>query len=375
MKISIEKNKLAPALKNVSRAVFSKVNLPVLTGIKFEAAENGKLTLTATDLEMTICCTVEAADVKEPGSVVLPSATIVNLIEKIPSGDLVIEGHETGATIRYGKTGKSTSELNGFPASEFPELPEITTNIKFSVSGEVLTDIASRVFYAASNDMLKGCMCGVNFEINDGDLVLAATDAYRLAIGELSLDGVSHNANVIIPKKAVEEVCRLFRTAEEVAVQISENRVSFISEGLTLIANTIAGNFPNFKTVVPNKFVATVKANPFEFIRALERISVLKKTEDPIVCLKIDKGVIELSSKSEQGSAREELEAVAKNSITIHFNANFLINAIKNTATGDGDVLIGFSGVFSPAMVKPADGGNYFSLVLPVRVRETQAAA
>jgi len=371
MKININKNKLAPALKNVSRAALSKISLPVLTGIKFEATEDGKLTLTATDLEMTISCTVEA-DVKEPGSVVLPSATVVNLIEKVPSGDLVIEGHEAGATIRYGKTGRSTSELKGFPASEFPELPEITTDIKFSVSGKVLTDIASRVFYAASDDITKGCMSGVNFEIEDGKLVLAATDSYRLAVGELSLDGVSHKTSVVIPKKAVEEVCRLFRTAKDLAVQISENRVSFISEGLTLIANTIAGNFPNYKAIVLDNFKATAKVNSFEFIKALERVSVLKDTENPIVSLKVNNGLIELKSKSALGSAREEVEAVTKKTITIYFNANYLITALKNTATGDGDVLIGFTEVISPAMIKPAVDNNISSIVLPVRMREAQ---
>src|SRR5690606_37534435 len=125
-------------------------------------------------------------------------------------------------------------------------------------------------------------------------------------------------------------------------------------------SSVIAGTFPNFKTVMPNSFEARVQVNPYELIKALERVSVLNGS-DTVVALNVQDGLIEITAKSERGNAREELEAVTKNTMKIHFNANYLISAIKNTATGDGDVQIGFSGLLKPAMLKPAGGGNIYT--------------
>ncbi len=375
MRITIEKSKLAPVLKNVARAVSPRIPMPILTGIKFDATEDGKLVLTGTDLEIRIACTVEA-NVKEPGSVVLPAATIVNLIDRVPAGEVTIESEGGTATLTYGKTGKSNTKINGFSAEEFPEPPETTADVKFSINGESLCDITSRVFYAASDEMSKGCLCGVNFEIEDSNLVLAATDAYRLAIGKLALEGVTQKKTVVIPKKAIEEAGKLFRTAKEIAVQIGGNSVAFISEGMVLTSSVIAGTFPKYADVIPNSFKARIKVNPYEFIKALERVSVmLDSAHVSTVALQIKEGLIELTSQSERGNAREELEAVTNGEMQIHFNANYLINAIKNTATGDGEVSLGFPGPLKPTLVKSVSDGSIISIVLPVRVHGKEEKA
>ena len=365
MKIKIEKSKLAPALKNVSRAVSPKSPLPVLAGIEFTATEDGKLVLTGTDLEIRICCTVQA-EVKEAGSVVLPAATVISLIDRLPLGEVIMEGDNWGvATVKYGK---SEAKLNGFPAEEFPEPPTTDAEVKFSIDGESLCDTISRVVYAASDDMTKGSFCGVNFKVEDGNLEMASTDTYRLSLGNLALDGVAQEKTVVIPKKAMEEAVKLFRTPKAVAVEMGKNSITFASERITLTSRIIDGAFPNYKAVLPDSFEAKVKVKPFDLIKSLERVAVLSGST---ITLIINQGFIELLSASEKGNAHENIEAsVTIARMKICFSAGYLIDAIKNAAIGDSDVWLGFTGPLKPAMVKSAVGGNVLSIVLPVRVRE-----
>ncbi|MCL6557759.1 MAG: DNA polymerase III subunit beta, partial [Firmicutes bacterium] len=343
-----------------------------LTGLKFDASEDGKLAITGTDLEIGVTCTVPA-EVQEPGSVVIPAATVVSLFEKLTSDEVtVISKDGIALMIKYGK---SEASLNGFSADEYPETPSIDTEFKFSVGGEKLCEVMSRVVYAVGDDITKPAMCGVNFEIKNGEINLAATDTHRLAISGLKVDGITYEKTVIIPKKAAEEIIKLLKSSKDVAVQIGENHVKFVSSGITMVSAVINGKFPNYKNILPKNFTAKVKVKPVDLINALERASVLAGA-NATVALHLNNNFVDIISKSERGQSRETIEAVVVDGagMKIHFSAGYLIDGIKNTAVNNSEVWIGFTGPLSPAMIKAAAGGNSLGIVLPRRFAEKPVA-
>jgi len=352
-----------PALKSASRAVSPRNPLPVLTGLKL-AAQDGSLVVTGTDLEIGIACTVPA-QVEEPGSVVLPAGVLVNLVDKLPLEEITVLAKNGLVTFKYGS---STAVLNGFSADEYPEVASEENKASFNVKSRDLCDLLSRTIYAVCDDTAKAILCGVYFELTGGELILVGTDTHRLSLGTLTLDGVMQEKAVIVPKKAAEEVIRLFRSTDNLAVVMGDSQIVFASENITLTSRLIGGKYPNYRGVLPKDFVARARVKPSSLINSLERASVL--ADNIPVMLQVKEGFIEISLENERGSLRECVEAAVDGVLKIYFSVDYLIDAVKNVAADDRDVQIGFTGPLSPAMVRAAGGRNVISIIMPRQVAE-----
>lgn len=366
MKIKVKKSEVMAAIKTVSRAVNPKSPLTFLTGIKF-VAEEGTLSMSGTDLELGITCTVPA-EVIEPGALVLPTATVVAMIDKLPSGEFSINAEKEKAVIRYGNT---EAKLNGFSVDEYPERPPLNADVKFTINGDSLCEAMSRVVYAASDDATKMNLCGVNFEVKQGRLVLVSTDGYRVALASLPLECGQDDKSLIIPKKAAEEISKIFK-GKTVTVELGSNQVRFESAGITLISNVIAGKFVNYTSVIPKSFSAKVKVNPQELISSLERASVLADTS-ATVTLVLNDFTLEVITGSEKGDFAEGLAAVIDGAgMKIHFSAEYLIDAVKNAAAVNSDVELRFTGPRSQAIIEPVEKAdiNVMSIILPRVIKE-----
>jgi len=366
MKIKVKKSEILPALKSASRAVSPKSPLPILTGLKL-VAQDGSLVVTGTDLEIGITCTVPA-QVEEPGSVVLPAAVLVNLVDKLPTDEIAIEEAGNAIVVKYGSF---KADLVGFPADEYPEMPATAEGITFSVKSETLRDVLARVVCAASDSAAEMYCRGVRFEIKDGELVLVATDNHRLILGSMPLDGAVDSAvqsETIVPKKAVEEAIRLLKGSGDVALSIASNQVLFGTQNATLTSRIISAKFPLYRNVLPKEFNAKVRVNPSAFLECLERASVL--ADNAHVQLKVEKGFVEVSLESDRGRFFERVEAVVEGAMRIYFSIEYFKDAIKTTAVSDRDVQVGFTGPLNPAMVRAVDGGSVISIIVPRRVSE-----
>lgn len=358
MKIIVSKNEFVGALRSVSRAVSAKSPLPILSGLKICADE--KITITGTDLEIGISCTVEA-DVKEPGTLILPSKCIVDFVEKLPSGPVIIQSEGDNAVIKYGT---SEAKINGYPSTEYPEPPNVTPKASFCLTGDALRDTLLRVVYAAASESPRPIMKGVLFEVNFGELTLVATDAYRLAVAHTELESTSGDTSVIVPKRATEEILKLLKG--KVTVKIDDQVIEFTSDNLTLTSRLISGAFPDYNKVVPAETIAKISVDAKAIKDTVDRVSLLcGNTSTPVINIKTDGEKLVVTGKSESGKVREDVNLIAIGDMEVNLNAKFLNEAVKSCLSKE--VVFEYADALKPVIVKPADRGD-IAIILPVRV-------
>ena len=367
MKFVSNKERLIDAIQVVQRAVSLKNPLPILSGIKFETIDS-RVSLTATDLDIGIRCSFPA-EILEPGAAVLPAKYIGDLVRRLPDLPVFFElDRDTGGvTVRYGQ---SEAVINGFPAEEFPEFPIPESEINFGVTEAVLKEVIKQVVYAAGTDENRPIYTGVFFEINGGFAQVVATDTHRLAWRRLPLDNCENiDINFLIPGKTLNELSKIISEADRpVKVTVAETRALFATDDICLISRLIDGKFPNYRHVIPGEHIAKVRLRTRDLAEATERASFLARDGSPVVKLDIGENSLVVSINTEAGRVREEMPIHLEGEpVQIAFNARYLGDVLK--VIGSEEMIMEFTGPLSPGIVRPAGDKEYFSLILPVRLR------
>lgn len=365
MKFVINKDNLIQALQVVQRAVSPKNPLPILSGIKINAEDN-KIFLSATDLDIGIQCSA-CAEVLRPGTAVLPERYFTELIRRLPDLPIFIETDEFKKSISI-KYGQSEAVINGFPADEFPEISLPDTEINFSIPGEILREAVRQVVFAASTDESRPVYNGVLFEIQGKQVKVVATDTHRLALRSFTIENCEDiNIELIIPGKTLNDLVKIIGN-KEVEVAASRNKVFFITDNAFLVSRLIDGQFPNYRIAIPQDYTSRITLKTMDLAEAAERASLLEKEGSPVVRLYLEGNVLLLTVITEAGRLCEELPVKHEGEpVQIAFNSRYLSDALK--VVGSEEIRIDFSGPLSPGIIRPVGNNDYFSLILPVRLR------
>ncbi|MEW5762476.1 MAG: DNA polymerase III subunit beta [Bacillota bacterium] len=367
MYLTTTRDNLATAVALVQRAIPSRSPLPVLGGVLLNA-EGSNLTLTGSDLELTISTSVPA-QVTTPGAVVLPARYLVDIVRRLPEGPVEVEAlpEGGGAVLRYGN---AQARLAGFPPGDYPQLPELTPRARFSLPVETCRDLVRQVIYAAGQDELRPIFTGVLLEITAGDLCLVATDTHRLAMKRHQVPEQDLElTNVVIPAKAINELYRaLGGFAGEVAVEVAENHVAFTSGPLRLLSRLIDGRYPDYRQVLPKSWLTRLPAlEVAALLHTVERAAVFGQEEVPVVLCEIEGNTLRVSAQSEVGSLEEKLTVTTEGEpVAVAFNAGYLMDALRACPGDNFDLEL--NGALGPAVLRPAGDENYVALVLPLRL-------
>src|SRR5262245_4184625 len=181
MKVTCRSEELAEKLAVVGRGVSTRTSVHVLTGI-LVTAENGQLSLAATDMELSVRLAFDAAT-ESDGTVVVPGRLLVDIARLLPPGDVTLE-YRPEEGLAHLTCGPAAYDLNTFAAEDFPRLPDLDGGESFSVDREAFLDTVGRVSRAASRDESRPVLTGILVRFEDGKLVMAATDSYRLCVKE-----------------------------------------------------------------------------------------------------------------------------------------------------------------------------------------------
>ncbi len=370
MKTVCDKESLSYALQKVHKAVSLKNPLPILSGIKLEA-EKDRIILTATDLELGICCST-TADVFEPGAFVLPAKYFTELVRRLPDLPVFIESDQFtgGVLIKYGN---SEAAINSFPVEEFPEVSFPAGEVSFHMEEKILREMIGQVAFATATEESRPIYTGVLFKISNNQLQVVATDIHRLAWRSVPLDNCDGvDKELIIPGKALVELAKFIGSPDKsVEITVTENQALFSTEDTRVVTRLIDGQYPNFNMVIPKNHIARVSLESKDLLEAVGRASLLAGEGSPVVMLNIESDALVISINTEAGRVREELPFCHEGEpVQIAFNARYLVDALK--AAGSGEIEIEFFGPLSPGIIRPAGNEEYFSLVLPVRLRGEQ---
>lgn len=376
MKFDIMRDHLLAGLNDVMKAVSSKTTIPILTGIKLDVTNEG-LTLTGSDADITIQKFIPAEDngeqimnITTTGSIVLQARMFNEIVRKLPTNDVEIEVTNGFATdIR---SGKSEFHLIGLDASEYPLLPEVSAEQQFSIPADLLKSIIRETVFAVSASESRPVLTGVNWNIQEDELICVATDSHRLARRKTKLEqlpiGVS---SVVIPGKSLNELNKILEdSTNPVQIVMTNQQVLFKTEDVLFFSRLLEGNYPDTSRLIPDDFKTDVTINGKALLQAIDRASLLAREDrNNVVRFETLEGnVIEISSNSpEIGKVQEQIqvEALDGEALKISFSAKYMMEALK--AIDGQDVIIQFTGAMRPFILRSSLDDSILQLILPVR--------
>ena len=373
MKFTIKKDLLLDALSKVSKAISTKNLIPVLAGIKFELKKK-KLTLTASDNDITIQTTIESVNddefkIDSEGSIIIQGKYILDIVRKLPDQYINVEVIDELKILIY--TENSEFNLNGISESEYPNVGLEESKKKININAGVLKSIVNQTAFATSNEESKPVLTGINFNIVGDILECNSTDSYRLARKIVKLEKVSEdNYNIVIPSHNLIEFTKILGDdSEEVEVHIFNNKVLFKNGNLKFESRLINGTYPNTANLLPDDSYLVVSTNLNDFYSVIDRVSILTSDKEKnIVTLETEGNTLTLKSSSAEIGRVEEKMSISKNNnedIKISFSAKYMMEALNALNT---DIIeMSFIGEVKPITIKNTTEDGLIQLVVPIR--------
>ncbi|MBI5047512.1 MAG: DNA polymerase III subunit beta [Deltaproteobacteria bacterium] len=365
MKFQIEKNTFLKTLQKVQGIVEKRNTMPILANILIKA-QQGKIEVMATDLEVSIKDLCDAVVTKE-GSMTINARKLFEIVKEVPEDKIDISTEDSGKiTI---KSGKVKFNMVGLPVEEFPSFPVYDEGKLSRVTPETLKEMIEKTAFASSTDETRYNINGVFMEKEGANIRMVATDGHRLAVIVKSSEWPTLDKGVILPRKGILELKRFLDNTEgNFSLAFTANSMIVKREGTILVIRLIDGEFPDYKQVIPKGNEVKVKLERGGFLSSLKRVSLLSMEKGRSVKFGLSKGKLELSSNNPDiGEAREELNVNYKNEgLEIGFNATYMMEALG--VIGGDEVVLELKDRESPAMLKSASAEDYLYVIMPMRI-------
>jgi len=368
MNLTIAKEQIINGLQAVQNVVSTRTTLPILSNVLLRA-EGNRLELTATDLDVTIVCAVEAT-VKKPGSSTVPVKKLFGIVRELTNPEMEIEVDDKHTcSVR---SGASFYKINGLGADEFPPLPKFKEDKKVVLPQEKIRGMMKKTSFAISTDESRYVLNGIFFSLKEHKLTMVATDGRRLALVDEEVDvSEKSQGEFIVPAKAVNELNRLLTEKGDVEIKFTENQAAFTLKddkgfSILIITKLIEGNYPNYRQVIPSEAKERVALAREEFLHALRRAEIMTSEKSNSVKLTFSKNNLAITANSpEVGEARESLAINYKGKeMAIAFNPKYMIDPLN--ALSNDEVFFELIDELSPGVLKI--NGLFLYVVMPMRL-------
>jgi DNA polymerase-3 subunit beta len=363
LKVVCPREELSQTLGLVSRGVSTRTAVLVLSGILLRA-EGGRLHLAATDMELSLRSSLEA-QVAADGAVVVSGRTLLDIVRLLPGGEVSIEHLPDEGVVQI-VSGAASFRLHTFSTEDFPRLPDVDAAQLYPVDREALLETVSRVSRAASRDESRPVLTGILVRFEEGKIVMAATDSYRLSVKETPVTGQLPDLEAIIPARALAELSRIAGSSDEVQLGVHDNHVVFGAADAWLTTRRIDGQFPNYKQLLPEGFEHEVPVDRTELLDVVRRVSVMAQRNSPLR-LRFAEGELTISAQTQDvGEAKESLPVgFSGEPLEIGFNADFLRDGV-DSVVGEQVVLKLISSL-RPGLIT-GEGDDFWYLIMPIRL-------
>ncbi|MFM9106688.1 MAG: DNA polymerase III subunit beta [Chloroflexota bacterium] len=379
MDLTCEQEQFQRALALVSRAVAAKTSMPVLSNVLL-TAEHDALRIAATNLEIGISTAIAVA-VAEPGQVTVDARLLGEFVATLPAGNVRLRSQPAkfSLNVQSGEGRRATTaDINGMDPDDFPVLqPETGGGFAATVDPAAHREIIAQVEFAAAADESRPVLAGVLARFEESRLTLATADGFRLAVrsGPLA-EPAPEKLDAIVPARAMRELARIIADATEpVRLALTPNRSQLVVrvDGTVFLSRLIEGTFPDYRAIVPREFATTVTIGRDALQTAVRRSSYFARDNNDVIRLTVagaeddgDLGSVEVSANAaERGSSQSFVDAgVSGPGMQIAFNARFLTEVLG--VLRSGQVMLGFNGSNQAGVVRPADGGDYDHVIMPM---------
>lgn len=366
MKFTATQSDLNDAIRSVARIVPSRPTHPVLGNILMRLQKN-ILTLTAFDLSLGIEISVEVQG-EEDGAIAAPSDLLSEIISRIPSGEVTLHAQDDNQLqLKAGKGKYKTSWLN---SEEFPELPAIENGQSVKLkAGDLQKAIASTIF-CSSPEETKQMLTGVRLTVFADTLELAATDGHRLAVTKSEQKYSGEEIGVTIPARALGELEKLLKGAEEIEMVLNKSQVVFRSSDRKLTTRLLEGQYPAYRQLIPAQFSRIITTDRKGLLSAIERLAIFGVEKKNIKPVRLDVSGEEITlsvESSDKGSGDETIGcSLAGDDVLFALNIKYFCDALK--AIQSQEVQLNLNNPEQPVVVTPVSGDKSLHLLMPILI-------
>ncbi len=367
MKFVVAKQDLADVIAQLQNVVAARPALPLLANFLLEAAKD-ELIFTATDLTVGMRCFVPAKVLKS-GATTLPAKRFFQLIREIsaPQIEMTLQTGEI-AEIR---AGHSHFRLHGLSRSEFPQLPGFAGATQIKIAQGQLRELFFKTAFAVSREETRFALTGILLQLAEGSITAVGTDGRRLARAELFqvLENNKTSGRYVIPLKAIDEMSRILRDSDEEAIlSLMSERVSLETGDVTLVSKLLAGEYPDYQRVIPQKSEMQITLHREELIALLRQVALFTSENAQSVRFSFSDGELTLSANNPEigeGKAGMPVDYQGPR-FDIAFNPHFFIDILRHSV--DETITLLLNDRYNPGAVR--DSSNALFVLMPMRINE-----
>ncbi|QMV20320.1 DNA polymerase III subunit beta [Granulicella sp. 5B5] len=380
LEITVSRAELLRELTAAQSVVERKTTIPILSNFLFEASvaddgsADGRLTITATDLDLSLRTSC-AAKVKKAGACTIPARKLYDYIKLLPEGDISIKLQDNHwVQIR---AGRSNTKMVGMARANFPQVPEFPTVGSFKIAAPALRNMISKTIFAISNEESRYTLNGALLVLKAESMAMVATDGHRLAhiekLGE-NLSGISGEKKTLIPRKALAEISTLLSGSDAETIEFADDdqTLYFKIGGRVLTSRKLTGQFPNYEAVLPRDNTKFVIVRSEDLMHSIQRVAQFADERSGAIKLRLEQNELKISAQSTDAGESEDIieTPYSYDAIVVGFNSSYLIDYLR--ATGEtGEVRLEFKDAQSAGQMRPEDGADdvkYRYILMPMRI-------
>jgi len=349
MKLSVTKAALLEGLHVVQNVVSVRSTLPILSNALL-TAEDDKLWLTTTDLEVSVRCAIDA-DIEKNGISTLPVRRLSSIVRELPDATITLDIDENDvATL---DCSSSHFKIIGLNKEEFPPISSPEEKSCYTLDQGVFREMLKKTSYAASTDETRFVLNGVLLSFRDGKLTMVATDGRRLALVENEVEFPDEaESDMILPSKAVHELLHVLEDEGDMSIYAKENQIVFEFGDVMVASKLIDGTYPNYRQVIPNQCEERVTIERDVLLTALKRTSLLTTEKSNATRLTFaDNQLTVVTNTPDIGEARETVAVkYSGKEISVAFNSEFMMDPLRNLTSDE--IYIEMTDELSPGVMK-----------------------
>jgi DNA polymerase-3 subunit beta len=375
MKVTVLQENLAHGLSIVSRAVSPRTTLPVLANV-LVATDEGRLRLSATNLELGITCWI-GAKIEAEGSTTVPARTFVDMVGTLPAEQVNLSLIATNQTLNV-RCGASNTDIKCIDAQEFPPLPvpEMEGAIQINVAD--FKEMIQQVVFAASVDEARPVLMGVLLTVDKDTITMAAADGFRLSVRKATLSQpVPQPVTVIIPGRALSELARVAADGDEMIAMVlpkGRGQVIFRVKDVELVSQLIDGTFPDYQQIIPRAYKSRTLLSTQSLLKACKQAEIFAREGSNVARLNIkssgelEPGSVEIFAQSEETGSNETIVAATIEGIglLIAFNVKYMREVLEVIKTPN--VALETSAPNAPGMIRPVGDDNFMHVIMPMHL-------
>jgi DNA polymerase-3 subunit beta len=379
MKITVLQENLARALGIVSRAVSPRSTLPVLANVLI-ATDEGRLRLSATNLELGITCWI-GAKIEEEGSTTVPARTFTDLVGALSDKQIDMSLNIRTQSLHI-TSGASTTDLKCIDAQEFPIMPVVDLSQGFPINVVDLKEMIQQVAFAASDDQARPVLTGVLVNLKGNKMIMAAADGFRLSVRKAELStSIDRPITAIIPARAMTELARIATDGDQTVTFVlppARNQVVFRLRDIEIVSQLIDGAFPDYEQIIPRRCDTRAVLSTSAFLKAVKQAEIFAREGSYIARLNLNPGgeltpgQVEITSQADEtGHNENQVDASIEGPhLLIAFNVRFLREVLDVIKTPN--VALETTSNTSPGVIRPVGGqaedGEYLHVIMPMHL-------